>query len=70
GGGALEIVDDGRTGFLARHQTVEALAEAMRRARDEPLDPVALQASARRFDLPVFATAIRRLVAETVGGAA
>jgi glycosyltransferase involved in cell wall biosynthesis len=66
-GGALEIVDDGHTGFLAADQTVEALAEAMVRALNEPLDPAVLAASARRFDLPVFAAAIRRVVAETVG---
>lgn len=63
-GGALEIVDDGRTGFLAPEQTVESFAEAMLRARATDLDPAVLAASARRFDLPVFAAAIRAVVAE------
>jgi hypothetical protein len=31
------------------------------------LDPAALVASARRFDVPVFAAAIRAVIAETVG---
>ena len=69
-GGALEIIDDGQTGFLAAEPSVDALAEAMLRARDEPLDPALLAASARRFDLPAFAAAIRSLVAETVGAGA
>jgi glycosyltransferase involved in cell wall biosynthesis len=66
-GGALEIIDDGRTGFIAQAQTVDALAEAMLRARDEPLAPEALVAAARRFDVPVFAKAIRAVVADLVG---
>ncbi|MEW5991369.1 MAG: glycosyltransferase [Chloroflexota bacterium] len=66
-GGALEIVEDGRTGFLAPEQTVDALAEAMVRARETELDQAALVASARRFDVPVFAAAIRAVIAETVG---
>jgi hypothetical protein len=45
-GGALEIVDDGRTGFLASAQTVDAFAAAMLRAREIALDPDALSASA------------------------
>jgi glycosyltransferase involved in cell wall biosynthesis len=68
-GGALEIVDDGRTGFLAPEPTVEAFAEAMLRAQETTLDPADLAASARRFDIPVFAAAIRAVVAQTVGSA-
>lgn len=66
-GGALEIVEDGRTGFLAREPTVEAFAEAMLRARETALDSAALAASARRFDVPVFAAAMRAAVADAVG---
>jgi glycosyltransferase involved in cell wall biosynthesis len=66
-GGALEIVDDGRTGFLASAQTVDAFAAAMLRAREIALDPEALSASARRFDVPVFAAAMRAVIAELVG---
>jgi glycosyltransferase involved in cell wall biosynthesis len=66
-GGALEIIDDGRTGFLAPEQTVEAFADTMLRARASDLDPAVLAASARRFDLPVFAAAIRAVVAEMAG---
>lgn len=66
-GGAVEIIDDGRTGFLARQQTVDAVARAMLRARAEPPAPATLQASAARFDAPVFAAAIRDVVGEMLG---
>jgi glycosyltransferase involved in cell wall biosynthesis len=66
-GGALEIVEDGRTGFLAPEQTVESFADAMLRAQAIVLDPAALAASARRFDRPVFAAAIRAVVADMAG---
>jgi len=69
-GGALEIIDDRRTGFLARSQTVDALASAMVEAREVELERAALVASGRRFDAPAFAAAFRRAVTETVGGAA
>ena len=63
-GGALEIIDDRRTGFLVGEQTVDALASAMAEARDAALETRALAASAARFDIPVFAAAIRRAVVE------
>jgi glycosyltransferase involved in cell wall biosynthesis len=53
-GGALEIVEDGLTGYLFHDQTPQALGEAMIRARDGNLDPADLHASAARFDTPVF----------------
>jgi glycosyltransferase involved in cell wall biosynthesis len=68
-GGALEIVEDGRTGFLAPEQTVESFADAMLRAQETVLEPAALAASARRFDQPVFAAAIRAVVVEMAGPA-
>ena len=53
-GGALEIVDDGATGFLFDEPTIESLAAAMARAIDTEVDRGALLASARRFDRSVF----------------
>jgi glycosyltransferase involved in cell wall biosynthesis len=53
-GGALEIVEDGATGFLFDAQTPEAMADAMRRARGSSVDVASLVESARRFDLPLF----------------
>lgn len=53
-GGALEIIEDGVTGFLFRQQTVEALAEAMLRARQRDLEAADLRTSAERFAVPAF----------------
>jgi glycosyltransferase involved in cell wall biosynthesis len=53
-GGSLEIVEDGKTGFLFDEQTPEAIAEAMRRARGSSIDVRSLVESARRFDLTRF----------------
>jgi glycosyltransferase involved in cell wall biosynthesis len=66
-GGALEIVQDGETGFLFERQAADAIAEAMLRALREPLDAAALVASARRFDASVFDLAMRDLVQALVG---
>ena len=63
-GGAPEIVRDGVTGFLIPEQSTEAIAAAMLRAQQNPLDPAALVASARRFDVAVFDAAIYALVDE------
>jgi glycosyltransferase involved in cell wall biosynthesis len=54
GGGALEIIADGTTGYLFEEQTPMAIAEAMRRARGSSTDVAALVESSRRFDLPTF----------------
>ncbi len=53
-GGALEIMEDGVTGFLFGEQTVQAVAEAMQRALMQPLDPADLRTSALRFDKQHF----------------
>jgi len=63
-GGAPEIIEDGRTGFLAAEQTPEAFAAAMLRARREPPDPAVLVASARRFDRAAFESSFRAVIAE------
>ncbi len=61
-GGALEIVDDGRTGFLARDPSVAGIVEAMERALATELPADRLVASAARFDVPVFARRLRSIV--------
>lgn len=54
GGGALDTVDDGRTGILFHEQTVDALAAAIQRCEQTHWDSAALRAHARRFDRQVF----------------
>jgi glycosyltransferase involved in cell wall biosynthesis len=66
-GGALEIVDDGATGFLFDEPTVDALAAAMARALETELDRDALVASARRFDRSVFDAGLQAVLAEARG---
>ena len=68
-GGALEIIEDGVSGFLVREPGVDGLAQAMRRAAQTPLRGADLAASASRFGREPFEVAIRRIVAETTGGA-
>ena len=53
-GGALEIIEDGTTGYLFSEQTPASIADAMRRARGSSVDVASLVESARRFDLPLF----------------
>jgi glycosyltransferase involved in cell wall biosynthesis len=53
-GGALEIIEDGVTGFLFDEQTPAEVADAMGRAAGARLAVADLLASARRFDLSVF----------------
>jgi len=61
-GGALEIVEDGTTGFLVREPTADAFVAAMLRACGTPLDPMLLVRSARRFDAARFDRAMLDLV--------
>jgi glycosyltransferase involved in cell wall biosynthesis len=66
-GGALEIIDDGVTGFLFDEPTAESLAAAMARAIATEIDREALLASARRFDRSVFDAGLVRVLSEAVG---
>jgi glycosyltransferase involved in cell wall biosynthesis len=66
GGGALETVRDGDTGFLFCDQTPEALAETMRRATAHEIDPQHLRAAANRFDIANFNRRVRDLLAKEV----
>jgi len=68
-GGALEIVEDGTTGFLFHEQIPEAAAEAMLRARDHELSTADLLASAARFDTSVFVEALHQVLEAPAPGA-
>jgi glycosyltransferase involved in cell wall biosynthesis len=66
-GGALETVEDGRTGLFFAEQTADALIDALDRfeAREAAFDADAIARHAARFDAPVF----RRRFADFVGRA-
>lgn len=61
-GGAVEIVEDGRTGVLFDRPAPEALADAVRRAEAQSFDPATLRERARRFDVSIFRRRMREIV--------
>jgi glycosyltransferase involved in cell wall biosynthesis len=63
-GGALDIVEDGKTGVLFNEQTIDSLADAIKRAGAIKWTPSALNRRARRFDKSLFITKIRKIVAD------
>jgi glycosyltransferase involved in cell wall biosynthesis len=62
GGGALETVVDGETGFLFPEQTWESLARAVERAHAMELDPLRLRRSAERCDISNFSRLLRAFI--------
>lgn len=66
-GGYLETVVDGRTGLFFEAPTAEAIADAVRRHRAEPLSPLRVSDHATKFSEESFVREIRRAVAELAG---
>lgn len=64
-GGLLETVVEGRTGVFFDTATVASLTAVLRRFDPLTVDPADCVANAQRFTGDVFATAIRRVVAES-----
>ena len=65
-GGALDTVVDGHTGVLVHDTTVDALADAMRRAAVTPWNAGSIRAHAVRFSRQRFQDQIRQVVDETM----
>jgi len=63
-GGALDIVQDGETGVLFKKQSVESLIEAIQRTETIAFRPATLHRKAKRFEASLFATKIRKIVAD------
>jgi glycosyltransferase involved in cell wall biosynthesis len=63
-GGAVEIVEEARTGILVERSEPGAIADAVRRLGREDLDPVACRASAERFSEQRFVAGLERVLAE------
>jgi len=61
-GGALDIVQDGETGILFEHQTVDSLVEAMKRFEQYSFLPATLHRKSKRFAKGLFATKIQKIV--------
>ena len=61
-GGALEIVRDGQTGFLAADPSVDGIAAAMERCLATEIPPERLVASAERFGVERFGASLKAIV--------
>lgn len=61
-GGTLDIVQDGESGILFHEQTVDAVANAIKKAEQTQFLPATLRRKARRFDKGLFITKIRKVV--------
>lgn len=64
--GTLDIVQDGETGILFEHQTVEDVVAAIKRAEDITFYPSKLQRTAKRFNTSLFITKIRKVVTDNI----
>jgi glycosyltransferase involved in cell wall biosynthesis len=62
-GGATDIVEPGRTGWLLREQSVDELRAAVRRAASEELDSEEITRSAQRFSAARFRREIQEAAA-------
>ncbi|HEY6959050.1 MAG TPA: glycosyltransferase [Candidatus Limnocylindria bacterium] len=65
-GGAREIVREGVDGTLVDEPDPQEFAVAVERVESERWDPIALRASAERFDVERFRTRMRAIVASSV----
>jgi glycosyltransferase involved in cell wall biosynthesis len=63
-GGALDIVEDGKTGVLFAEQTTESLVDAIERTSQTKWQPATLNRRARHFDRALFITKIKKIVAD------
>lgn len=65
-GGALDIVQDGESGILFEHQTVDDVTDAIQRAETMTFLPGTLRRKARRFEKGLFITKIRKIVSGAI----
>lgn len=64
-GGALDIIQDGESGVLFAEQTVDSLCQAIARFETMDFRPATLHRKAKRFDVGLFATKIKKIVHDT-----
>lgn len=65
-GGTLDIVQDGETGVLFEHQTVDDVVAAIQRAETIRWLPSKLNRTAKRFDKTLFITKIRKVTHDCI----
>ena len=64
--GTLDIVQDGETGILFRHQAVDDIIYAIECAEKTTFYPSKLQRTAKRFDKTLFITKLRNVVTSQI----
>lgn len=62
--GTLDIITDGETGVLFKHQTVEDVIAAIKKAEGITFFPSKLARHAKRFDRGLFTTKISKIVSD------
>jgi glycosyltransferase involved in cell wall biosynthesis len=67
GGGALDIVKDGRTGVLFDEPAPESVMDAVERFRDRSWNPEEIREHALGFDVPVFRRRMFEFLSRSVG---
>jgi glycosyltransferase involved in cell wall biosynthesis len=63
-GGTLDIVQNGESGILFQHQTVDDVIEAIKKAEQHTFLPGTLRRKAKRFDKGLFITKMRKIVSD------
>lgn len=66
GGGALEIVEEGKTGLFFNEQTPEALIGALKKFNPADFSARYIRRQAERFDKEVFKKKIKKIVAQSL----
>jgi len=61
-GGTLDIVQDGESGVLFDEQSVDSVADAIKRAEGMTFLPGTLRRKAKRFDKSLFITKIKKVI--------
>lgn len=64
GGGALEVVEEGKTGIFFDAQEVDDILEAIRRFEAMRISPDYIRDYARRFDASVFCETLQKFIAQ------
>ena len=65
-GGALDIVEGGKTGIFFDEQTPESLKNAITKFEEMQFDPEFLHAFARRFDVEIFKKKFKNIISECI----
>lgn len=60
--GTNEIVQDGESGILFKHQTVGDVVQAIKRAEQTTFMPATLRRKAKRFDASLFVTKMNKII--------